>query len=145
MSGTSGDGTDSGNTGGSESAGVNLFRVPHSRMKELVNHNLLPLTNSVNKSMELNSDSLESLLQDVYEAMWELKSHEYIENHFIMDRLKARLQSRRVNTLKQFIRCTCKRGASPLFSNSLEVLYLKNIVISHTSFVIFESVILSPY
>jgi hypothetical protein len=29
--------------------------------------------------------------------MWELKSHEYIENHFIMDRLKARLQAKRVS------------------------------------------------
>ena len=35
-------------------------------------------------------------MQAVYEAMWELKSHEYIENHFIMDTLKARLQSRQV-------------------------------------------------
>ena len=34
--------------------------------------------------------------QAVYEAMWELKSHEYIENHFIMDTLKKRLQSRKV-------------------------------------------------
>ena len=39
---------------------------------------------------------LEEILQSVYEAMWELKSHEYIENHFIMDRLKERLQARRV-------------------------------------------------
>ena len=33
--------------------------------------------------------------------MWELKSHEYIENHFIMDRLKARLQKNRVRELPE--------------------------------------------
>ncbi len=36
------------------------------------------------------------LVQAVYEAMWELKSHEYIENHYIMDKLKERLQKKRV-------------------------------------------------
>ena len=82
--------------GGGGAGGVNLFRIPHSRMKELVASNLVPLTVTSNVDSALTSDSLESLLQDVYEAMWELKSHEYIENHFIMDRLKARLQARRV-------------------------------------------------
>jgi hypothetical protein len=32
----------------------------------------------------------------VYEAMWEMKTHEYIENNYIMNRLKARLQTKRV-------------------------------------------------
>jgi len=32
--------------------------------------------------------------------MWELKSHEYIENTFIMDKLKARLQKKRVSISK---------------------------------------------
>ncbi len=34
--------------------------------------------------------------QAVYEAMWEMKSHEYIENHYIMDKLKKRLQQNKV-------------------------------------------------
>ena len=42
------------------------------------------------------------VFQAVYEAMWELKSHEYIENHFIMDTLKKRLQSRKVNKTSFF-------------------------------------------
>ena len=74
------------------SPAADLFQIPHSRMKELVEAHLT-------KVREIKSFSVapEDLLQAVYEAMWELKSHEYIENHFIMDRLKKRLQSRQVN------------------------------------------------
>ena len=64
-------------------------------MLELVNSNIRPV-----ETTDLGSspgESLDTLLQDVYSAMWELKSHEYIENTFIMDRLKARLQARRVS------------------------------------------------
>ena len=42
---------------------------------------------------------LQPSLQAVYEAMWELKSHEIIENEYIMDILKARLQARQVSKL----------------------------------------------
>ena len=69
---------------------VDLFRVPHSRMKELVTW---PLKEAAGL---LDVQDLEPSLQAVYEAMWELKSHEIIENQFIMDTLKARLQSRQV-------------------------------------------------
>ena len=75
----------------SQSPAADLFQIPHSRMKELVEAHLT-------KVREIKSFSVapEDLLQAVYEAMWELKSHEYIENHFIMDRLKERLQAKRV-------------------------------------------------
>ncbi len=69
---------------------VNLFREPHNRMKELVSW---PLTEAAKVD---DVHDLEPSLQAIYEAMWEMKTHEYIENHYIMDRLKARLQSRRV-------------------------------------------------
>lgn len=69
---------------------VNLFTEPHSRMKELVSW---PLTQASKVS---DVHELEPSLQAIYEAMWEMKSHEYIENHYIMDQLKQRLQSRRV-------------------------------------------------
>lgn len=69
---------------------VNLFAEPHNRMKELVSW---PLTEAARLS---DVHDLEPSLQAIYEAMWEMKTHEYIENHYIMDRLKARLQSRRV-------------------------------------------------
>jgi len=59
-------------------------------MKELVSW---PLTDAAKVS---DVDELEPSLQAIYEAMWEMKTHEYIENHYIMDQLKQRLQSRRV-------------------------------------------------
>ena len=71
---------------------VNLFLEPHNRMKELVSW---PLTEAAKVS---DVHELEPSLQAIYEAMWEMKTHEYIENHYIMDRLKQRLQSRRVST-----------------------------------------------
>ena len=70
---------------------VNLFDGPHSRMKELVSW---PLTEAARVA---DVHELEPSLQAIYEAMWELKSHEYIENHYIMDQLKQRLQSRQVS------------------------------------------------
>ena len=71
---------------------VNLFTEPHSRMKELVSW---PLTEAAKVS---DVHELEPSLQAIYEAMWEMKTHEYIENHYIMDQLKQRLQSRRVSS-----------------------------------------------
>lgn len=73
----------------------NLFRIPHSRMKELLQDQIQQLK-EVKDFSTRDTESLETLLQEVYEAMWEMKSHEYIENHFIMDRLKARLQAKQV-------------------------------------------------
>ena len=75
---------------------VNLFTEPHNRMKELVSW---PLTEAAEVS---DVHELEPSLQAIYEAMWEMKTHEYIENHYIMDILKQRLQSRRVNLLVTF-------------------------------------------
>ena len=69
---------------------IDLFRIPHSRMKELVTW---PLKEAAALP---DVQDLEPSLQAVYEAMWELKSHEMIENQFIMDNLKARLHSRQV-------------------------------------------------
>ena len=70
-------------------------------MLELVNSNIRPVeaTDLERQVKDSSQESLDILLQDVYSAMWELKSHEYIENTFIMDRLKARLQARRVSRL----------------------------------------------
>ena len=76
----------------SSAASVNLFLDFHSRMKELVSW---PLTEAAKVS---DVHELEPILQAIFEAMWEMKTHEYIENHYIMDQLKSRLQSRRVST-----------------------------------------------
>ena len=48
---------------------------------------------------------LQPSLQAVYEAMWELKSHEIIENEYIMEILKARLQARQVNKAHFSLNC----------------------------------------
>jgi len=89
------------------SPAADLFQIPHSRMKELVEAHLT-------KVREIKSFSVapEDLLQAVYEAMWELKSHEYIENHFIMDRLKERLQAKRV--YNQLV-CNCHEDSKLLY------------------------------
>ena len=80
----------------SSAASVNLFLDFHSRMKELVSW---PLTEAAKVS---DVHELEPILQAIFEAMWEMKTHEYIENHYIMDQLKSRLQSRRVSTLSSY-------------------------------------------
>ena len=69
-----------------------VFRIPHSRMRELVTW---PLKEAASVP---DVQDLQPSLQAVYEAMWELKSHEIIENEYIMDILKARLQARQVTT-----------------------------------------------
>jgi hypothetical protein len=68
-----------------------VFRIPHSRMRELVTW---PLKEAASVP---DVQDLQPSLQAVYEAMWELKSHEIIENEYIMEILKARLQARQVN------------------------------------------------
>jgi len=60
-------------------------------MKELVDWPLSEM------AMAIDIRELEPNLQAVYEAMWELKTHEYIENTYIMKRLKARLHKKRVS------------------------------------------------
>ena len=72
-----------------------VFRIPHSRMRELVHW---PLTEVASVP---DVQDLQPTLQAVYEAMWELKSHEIIENEYIMDTLKARLQARQVRIVIQ--------------------------------------------
>ena len=105
----------------SSMAAANLFQVPHSRLKELAEAHLkqvggIKKFSSVGGRKGSSSagdpvpDGLAELLQAVYEAMWELKSHEYIENHFIMDRLKARLQAKRVRAVPKGHKGLCIPG-----------------------------------
>lgn len=76
---------------------IDLFVVPHTRMRDLVSW---PLSEVAAATDLQELGDLEPCLQAVYEAMWELKTHEYIENNYIMNRLKARLQTKRVSSLK---------------------------------------------
>ena len=54
---------------------IDLFVVPHSRMRDLVSWPLSEVASAV------DIQDLEPCLQAVYEAMWEMKTHEYIENN----------------------------------------------------------------
>lgn len=74
---------------------VDVYSVPHTRMKELVNtmEEVLP---KIQESLNFEQTILERALQVVYTHMWELKMHEVIENTVIMDRLRTRLEDRKV-------------------------------------------------
>ena len=87
---------------------VNLFTEPHNRMKELVSW---PLTEAAEFS---DVHELEPSLQAIYEAMWELKTHEIIENTVIMQKvwailLVAMLMIEPASSLSLEVRVCCNR------------------------------------
>jgi len=73
---------------------IDVYKVPHDRMKELVNviNEKLP---AIQESINFDDD-LETTLENIYTTIWELKNHEIIENTVIMSQLKERLLSRQV-------------------------------------------------
>ncbi|XP_078061912.1 F-box/LRR-repeat protein 5-like isoform X1 [Mustelus asterias] len=68
---------------------VDVFSAPHWRMKKLVNLYSEKLSNT-NFS---NSRDFQSLLTSLYATFTEFKSHEQIENEYIMDELQQRLRA----------------------------------------------------
>lgn len=66
-----------------------VFRIPHSRMMQLVN--------SCNKNLNVtdfaNNDALFALLSNLHSVFNEFKSHEDIENEHIMKKLKSKLNA----------------------------------------------------
>jgi len=75
---------------------IDVYKVPHGRMKELVN-----IINEKLQKLEIQesinfADDLETTLENIYTTIWELKNHEIIENTVIMSQLKERLLSRQV-------------------------------------------------
>lgn len=68
---------------------INVFKIPHSRMMQLVNacNNKLTVTDFA------NSDALFGLLTNLQGVFKEFKSHEEIENEFIMKKLKSKLKA----------------------------------------------------
>ncbi len=77
-----------------------LSLVPHSRMKNLVDayrDQLLAVDFH-------NHEALEALLPLLEKTFTEFKTHEHIENQFIMERLKQRLKI--VNAASQAV-CNC--------------------------------------
>lgn len=67
---------------------IDVFTAPHSRMKALVDVYLEKLT----CTDFTDYAALESLLHDLHHTFCEFKSHEQIENKYIMRKLKKRLK-----------------------------------------------------
>ncbi|CAL1291664.1 unnamed protein product [Larinioides sclopetarius] len=67
---------------------IDVFSAPHSRMKALVDVYLEKLT----CTDFTDYAALESLLHDLHHTFCEFKSHEQIENKYIMKKLKKRLK-----------------------------------------------------
>ncbi|XP_055947771.1 F-box/LRR-repeat protein 5-like isoform X1 [Argiope bruennichi] len=67
---------------------IDVFSAPHSRMKALVDVYLEKLTSTD----FTNYAALKSLLHDLHHTFCEFKSHEQIENKYIMKKLKKRLK-----------------------------------------------------
>lgn len=68
---------------------IDVFSVPHSRMKQLVDVYCKKLT----CTDFTDYAALESLLHDLHQTFCEFKSHEQIENQYIMKKLKKRLKA----------------------------------------------------
>ncbi|XP_054713378.1 F-box/LRR-repeat protein 5-like [Uloborus diversus] len=68
---------------------IDVFSAPHSRMKQLVDVYSEKLTCTDFKDYA----AVESLLHDLHDTFCEFKSHEQIENKYIMRKLKKRLKS----------------------------------------------------
>ncbi|XP_071517199.1 F-box/LRR-repeat protein 5-like isoform X1 [Panulirus ornatus] len=71
---------------------IDVFTGPHSRMKELVDI----YTQKMQCVDFRDGPEVLSLLQDLDTTLYEFKSHESIENIFIMDELKNRLKQRQI-------------------------------------------------
>jgi len=89
---------------------IDVYRVPHTRMKELVVSvgEILP---QIEESLCSHHNAVEALLQLVYSIMWEMKTHEIIENTVIMNQLRERMNSRQV--YNKFV-CNCHEDSELL-------------------------------
>ena len=104
-------------------AEIDVYKIPHDRMKQLVTEimeKLPEIQESLNYSEEQVA-RLETTLENIYSTVWELKTHEMIENTVIMTKLKERLHSRQI--YNQSV-CNCHED-SPLMRiiDLVEMLY----------------------
>jgi len=74
---------------------IDVYKDPHLRMKHLIN-STTEIMLDMQEALRVQTSRLEDLLQEVYLVMWEFKSHEFIENTFIMEKLKAKLRAQQV-------------------------------------------------
>jgi len=104
---------------------VDVYTDPHARMKQLI------ATAAKSIQLDLNNLDLqerEKILETVYAIMWELKTHELIENVFIMDKLKERLSALQI--YNQLV-CNCHEDSTVLqILDLVESIHCCNDVIS---------------
>ncbi|CAH1784102.1 unnamed protein product, partial [Owenia fusiformis] len=81
---------------------VDVFTIPHSRMKELVNGYCQMMT----QTDFSNVVNFELLLKSLIKTFTEFKSHEKIENEFIMQRLKTKLRALQIHNTAV---CNCHK------------------------------------
>lgn len=88
---------------------TNVFKIPHGRMKQLVNtcNNKLIVTDFA------NNDQLFKLLTSLQGVFNEFKSHEEIENKFIMTKLKSKLKALAIHN-SAVCNCHTKDEFTPL-------------------------------
>ncbi|XP_060082201.1 F-box/LRR-repeat protein 5-like [Ylistrum balloti] len=79
---------------------VDVFTIPHSRMKELVQKYL----NMVSDINFTNVGHLTSLLENLCNTFKEFHNHEQVENQFIMNKLKEKLKCL---SIKNHAVCNC--------------------------------------
>jgi len=87
---------------------IDVYRDPHTRMKELI----VSVVEIIQQELlNFNHQEREGILQSVYWRMWELKTHEIIENVFIMNKLQERLRILEVYNQRV---CNCHEDSSLL-------------------------------
>jgi len=99
---------------------IDVYRVPHNRMKQLVSSMMTTLP-EIQECLTYEQSLIDKPLQSVYATVWELKTHEIIENTIIMNKLKERLRSRQV--YNQSV-CNCHEDSDLIkIINLVELVY----------------------
>lgn len=97
---------------------TNVFKIPHGRMMQLVN----TCNSKLIHTDFANNDALFVLLTNLQGYFNEFKSHEEIENEFIMKKLKSKLKSMSIHN-SAVCNCHTEDEFTPLF-NLVDLGYL---------------------
>ncbi len=90
---------------------TNVFKIPHGRMIQLVN----ACKSNLTVTDFADSDALIVLLTNIEGVLKEFKSHEEIENEFIMKKLKSKLKTLAIDN-SAVCNCHTKDEFTPLFN-----------------------------
>lgn len=104
-------------------AEIDVYKVPHSRMKQLVSSITRTLP-EIQEYLNCQPESLEKTLESMYTIIWELKNHEIIENTVIINKLRERLLARQIDNQSV---CNCHEDSDLLrIIELLESVYSSN-------------------